>query len=194
MKPVMQVMACLLLLVSPLAFAADSDVQNLIENGGFEQSLSEESDLPAVWVPFSSKSTVLGITNAAAYSGEKSLKLSGQEVPNAFQGVNFIMPVTAGSRYTFSGYVLNDKKNPLKGTAHGMLVIEWKASNNKEVARTLSKLWDSGLSRLRWERFSIDNMEPPKDAVTAIFGIHYCEGKDGAKGSFFIDEVTLIEK
>ena len=188
-------------LTKPLLFCTalaatlvSSHAHAVFENGGFEQSLSEESDLPAVWVPFSSKSTVLGITNAAAYSGEKSLKLSGQEVPNAFQGVNFIMPVTAGSRYTFSGYVLNDKKNPLKGTAHGMLVIEWKASNNKEVARTLSKLWDSGLSRLRWERFSIDNMEPPKDAVTAIFGIHYCEGKDGAKGSFFIDEVTLIEK
>lgn len=194
MKPVMQVMACWSLLVSPLAFAGDPDVQNLIENGGFEQSISEESDLPAVWVPFSSKSTLLGITTAAAYSGEKSLKLSAQEVPNSFQGVNFIMPVTAGSRYTFSGYVINDKKNPLKGNASGMLVIEWKDPNGKEIARTLSKLWNSSLSRLRWERFSIDNMEPPKSAVSAVFGIHYCEGKDGAKGSFFIDEVTLIEK
>ena len=195
MKPVMQIMAIVALFCACIAVSAeDTNQQNLIANGGFEQSVGEEGSMPAEWVPFSSKNFAIETTSAAKYSGAQSLKMSAQKIPNSFQGVNFIMPVTAGSRYTFSAYVLNDKNNPLKNTAHGMLVIEWKNSNNKEITRTLSKLWDPGLSRLRWERFSINNAEPPKGAVTATFGIHYCEGKDGASGSVLVDDVSLIEK
>ncbi len=104
------------------------------------------------------------------------------------------MPVTAGSRYTFSAYFMNDKSDPLKNTASGMLVIEWKSADGKEMSRTLSKLWDSGLSKMRWEQFFINHVEPPKGAVSATFGIHFCEGKEGANGSVFIDDVMLIEK
>jgi hypothetical protein len=75
-----------------------------------------------------------------------------------------------------------------------MLVIEWKSADNKEMSRVLSKLWDPGLSKMRWEQFSINNAEPPKGAVGATFGIHFCEGKDIASGSVFVDDVVLIEK
>ena len=82
----------------------------------------------------------------------------------------------------------------LKNTATGMLVIEWKSADDKEMSRTLSKMWDPGLSKLRWEQISINNAEPPKGAVSATFGIHFCDGKSGASGSVFVDDVMLIEK
>ena len=176
---------------SPAQEAKDKD---LITNAGFEQLVSEGSNMPAEWVPFTSKNVVMGTTSAAKRNGAQSLKISAQKIPNAFQGVNCIIPVTAGSRYTFSAYFMNDKGDPLKGTASGMLVIEWKSADNKEMSRTLSKLWDSSLSKMRWEQFLIANAEPPKGAVSATFGIHFCEGKEGANGSIFVDDVMLIEK
>jgi hypothetical protein len=176
------------------AFAQDAKDKNLIANAGFEQSVAEEGSVPAEWVPFTSKNVVIGTASAVKRNGAQSLKISAQKAPNAFQGVNYTMPVTAGSRYTFSAYVMNDKSDPLKNTANGMLVIEWKSADNKEMSRILSKLWDPGLSKMRWEQFSINNAEPPKGAVSATFGIHFCEGKEGADGSVFVDDVMLIEK
>ena len=174
--------------------AQDTKDKNLIPNDGFEQPVGEEGSVPAEWVPFTSKNLVMGTTSAVKRNGAQSLKITAQNIPNGFQGVNYTIPVTSGSRYTFSTYVMNDKSDPLKGTAHGMLVIEWKSADNKEMSRTLSKSWDTSLSRMRWELFSINNMEPPKGTVSATFGIHFCEGKEGANGSIFIDDVMLVEK
>ena len=176
------------------AHAQDTKDRNLLANAGFEESVTGEGSVPAVWVPFTSKNVVMATTGAVKRNGTQSLRISAQKIPNAFQGINFNIPVTAGSRYTFSAYVMNDKNDPLKNTATGMLVIEWKSADDKEMSRTLSKMWDTGLSKMRWEQLSINNAEPPKGAVSATFGIHFCEGKEGAAGSVFIDDATLIEK
>jgi hypothetical protein len=176
------------------ASAQDTKDNNLIANAGFEQAATEGGSMPAEWVPFTSKNVVLETTGAVKRNGAQSLKITAQRIPNAFQGVNYTIAITAGSRYTFSAYVMNDKSDPLKNTVHGMLVIEWKSADNKEMSRTLSKQWDSGLSRMRWELFSINNAEPPKGAVSATFGIHFCEGKEVSSGSVLIDDVMLIEK
>jgi hypothetical protein len=194
MKLRIESVVAVLLLCAWTSPAQDTKDKNLIANGGFEQSVAEEGSVPAEWVPFTSKNVIIGTTSAVKRNGAQSLKISAQKIPNAFQGVNCIIPVTAGSRYTFSAYFMNDKGNPLKDTASGMLVIEWKSADNKEMSRTLSKLWDSSLSKMRWEQFSISNAEPPKGAVSATFGIHFCEGKEGANGSVFVDDVMLIEK
>lgn len=183
------------LLCAWTASAQDAKDSNLIPNAGFEQSVSEEDSLPAEWVWFSSsKNALIGTTNVAKRNGAQSLKITAQNIPNAFQGVNYTIPVTSGSRYTFSAYVMNDRDDPLKRSAHGMLVIEWKSADNKEMSRTLGKSWDTGLSKMRWELFSINNVEPPKGAVTATIGIHFCEGQENSSGSIFVDDVTLIEK
>ncbi len=176
------------------ASAEDATDKNLVPNGGFEQSVADEGSVPTDWVPFTSKNVVLGTSRSAKRDGEQSLRMSAQKIPNAFQGVNHIMPLTPGSKYTFSAFFMNDKNDPLKNTATGMLVIEWKSADNKEMSRTLSKMWDPGLSKLRWEQISINNAEPPKGAVSATFGIHFCDGKSGASGSVFVDDVMLIEK
>ena len=176
------------------ASAEDATDKNLVPNRGFEQSVADEGSVPTDWVPFTSKNVIIVTSGAAKHSGEQSLRISAQRIPNAFQGVNFTNSVNAGSRYTFSAYVMNDKNDPLKNTATGMLVIEWKSADDKEMSRTLSKMWDPGLSKLRWEQISINNAEPPKGAVSATFGIHFCDGKSGASGSVFVDDVMLIEK
>jgi len=183
-----------LLLCAWTSPAQNTNNGNLIPNAGFEQAIAGEGSVPAEWVPFTSKNVILGTTSAVKRNGAQSLKMSAQKIPNTFQGVNYTAPVNAGSKYTFSTYVMNDKNDPLKGTANGMLVIEWKSADNKEMSRILSKLWDPSLSRMRWEPFSINNAEPPKGAVSATFGIHFSDGKDVSSGSVFIDDVLLIEK
>jgi hypothetical protein len=176
------------------ASAEELKDKNLAPNSGFEQSVAEVGSVPAEWVPFTSKNVVIGTSTNAKHNGAQSLRMTAQKIPNAFQGVNYIMPVTQGSKYTFNAYFMNDKSDPLKSTASGMLVIEWKSADEKEMSRTLSKQWDPSLSKMRWEQLSINNAEPPKGAVSATFGIHFCEGKDGGDGSIFIDDVMLIEK
>jgi hypothetical protein len=194
MKLRIEFVITMLLLCAWTSPAQDTKDKNLITNGGFEELVAEGSNMPAAWTPFTSKDVIITTTTDVKRNGAQSLKMTAQKIPNAFQGVNFNIPVTAGSRYTFSAYFMNDKSNPLKDTANGMLVIEWKSADNKEMSRTLSKLWDPSLSKMRWEQFSISNAEPPKGAVSATFGIHLCEGKAGANGSVFIDDVMLIEK
>ena len=176
------------------AFAQKSQNENLIPNAGFEQSISDEDAHPAEWICFTSKDQVLGITDSEKHSGSRSLKITAQETPNAYQGINYTFPIHTDTKYTFSVYVMNDKSNPLKSTAHGMLVIEWKAADNKEISRTLSKSWDQSLSKMRWEQFSLNNVKPPKGAVSATAGIHLCDGESGGKGSVFLDDALLIEK
>lgn len=193
MKHPIQIAVIAVLFCAWNASAQDAKDSNLIANAGFEQTVAE-GGVPAEWVPFTSKNVAIETTGAVKRNGAQSLKISAQKIPNAFQGVNYTIPVTAGSRYTFSAYVMNDKSDPLKDTVHGMLVIEWKSADNKEMSRTLSKLWEPSLSRMRWELFSINNAEPPKGAVSATFGIHFCEGKEVSSGSILIDDVMLIEK
>jgi hypothetical protein len=166
---------------------------NIAPNPSFEQPTSPEGASPENWNAFSSKVNGIGVSKVAKRSGEQSMRMAAQKVPEAYQGLVLDMPVSPGDVYTFSAYVTNNKDDQLSGTAQGSLVIEWINASNKEVARSTSTPWDRNVSRMRWEAVSISKAKVPEGAAIARFGIHLNDGKSGGKGSVFIDDV-VIEK
>ena len=170
----------------------NSTIPNRALNPGFESPAdAPEQTVPDDWQVFSSKLQQVGITHTAKHAGQQSVRMTAQKAATGYQGIGLKLPVTGGTKYTFSAYVLNDKQDPLGGTGHGQLAIEWIDANGKEISRVYSQKWDSSLSKLRWEYVSLRKQEAPKSAVTANFGIHLSEGKDGGKGSILVDDIVI---
>lgn len=190
-KWVVAMLLCPALLISSHAQQEES---NLAVNPGFEEPAGGVGQPPTGWMLFTSKMNMMGVSDKAARSGSQSLKMSAQNLPDAFQGANFFTDVNEGERYNFSAFLVSDREDKIGGTAHVMLVIEWKRADGTEVTRTLSSLSHAqNISRLRWEQIQLAKVQVPKGAVKAAFGIHLCEGKKGGKGTVFVDDV-LIER
>lgn len=186
-----QTILCLSLMIgSSLAASA----ANLAPNPGFEiPANAPEGTAAQDWLLFSSKQTLSFVAREVKRTGEQSLKVSAQKLPGSYQGVYLSLPVTEGEKYTFSIYAINNKVDPVGGTAHGQLALEWIDATGKEISRDYSQIWNSSLSKMRWETIAIRKKQAPKGAVNAKFGIHFSDGDKGGKGSFFIDDV-LIEQ
>jgi len=166
--------------------------ENLADNPSFEQPENGTGQNPANWNVFTSKLNTMGISDVVAHTGLQSLKMAAQKIPNAYQGITIEKDVAGGEKYSFSVFLIGDKDDRIGGTAHGMLVIEWKRPDGSEISRTLSKVWQArGISRLRWEQLSIPKAKAPKEATKAIFGIHLSEGKKGGKGCIYVDDVVI---
>jgi len=177
--------------LTPLAARA-ADAENLVANPGFEEPADAQEDaLPASWEVFTSKESKLGIIRSAKRSGEQCLRIMAQGLAKGYQGVSVKMDVTPGEKYTFSAFVMNNRAAPLGGTGHGQLCIEWHDASGKELSRQYGTLWNSSLSKMRWELVSLRDQVAPKFATTAIFGIHLSEGDKGGEGSYLVDDVSI---
>ena len=150
--------------------------------------------MPLGWTFFKRNSLRAGVTKEASKTGKQSLKMTCAKAPNDFEGANLKLPVAPGRKYTFSAFFKNDKLDPLGGTAHSMLVLEWHAADGTEMNRIQSRMFDANLSRLRWEQQLLKSVAAPPGAVTAIFGIHLCDGDSGGRGSILVDDVTIVEE
>jgi hypothetical protein len=175
--------------------AAEEQPANLIGNPGFEEPVISQAGVApgAPWNLFSNKLTLMELTRTIKRSGEQSLKITSQKIPNAYQGFNQTVPVKTGEKYTFSAYMINNKEDPLSGTTHAQLVIEWVNEQGKEISRDYSQVITSSLSKMRWELITLRKKAAPGGAVSARFGIHLSEGEKGGKGSIFVDDVFLQE-
>lgn len=183
-------------LVMPcLPAQAQDESSNLAPNASFEEPDGGIGQTPTGWFPFSSKLNTSTLSDKTARSGKQSLRMAAQKIPDAYQGMNLAMPVAEGERYNFSAFLIGDKEDKAGGTAHGMLVIEWKREDGSEISRTLSKQWKAqSISRLRWEPISLDKATAPKGAVKAVFGIHFCDGPQGGKGAIFVDDMAIEKR
>jgi hypothetical protein len=190
MSSTLRLSLVLLVCFTGLYAASDANSLNLAENAGFELSLVEK-DRPSGWYFFTSKAGSIALTREVKRSGEQCAKISTQKTPGAFLGLSQTLSVKPGEKYTFSVYLLNDKHDPLGGSAHGQLNIEWKDNTGKEIARITGAPWDLLVSRLRWEMYTIRNVEAPKGAVEGVFGIHLLDGEKGGQGSVFLDDVMI---
>ncbi|HBA85041.1 MAG TPA: hypothetical protein DCZ95_13190 [Verrucomicrobia bacterium] len=172
---------------------ADDEPANLIGNAGFEEPANAQEGVSpgAPWQTFSSKLNLLELTRSNKRTGEQSLKMTSQKLPNAYQGINQAIPVEGGKKYTFSIYAINNKQDPLGGTTHAQLVIEWVDDKGKEISRDYSAPVGSSLTKMRWETIALRKKAAPNGAVSARFGIHFSEGEKGGKGSIFVDDVLL---
>ncbi|OQW96497.1 MAG: hypothetical protein BWK77_04430 [Verrucomicrobia bacterium A1] len=183
----------LLLLAAGVASAEETNTSNLAPNPSFEAPEGPAPEAPDGWSYFVSKVKSISLSRDGRHSGEQCLQLSAQKVAGSSQGILLELPVEPKERYTFSVFLTNNRDDLLGGSASGELVIEWKNAEGKEVARSVSRPWTPGLSRLRWEPFSISKIKVPTGATRAVFGIHLNDGDGAAKGSVFVDDV-LIER
>ena len=182
------------LVVFPLSLSAASEekIENMAVNPGFEEPANAEAGImPGQWITFTSKAIVIGLDREFKRSGEQSLKITTQHLVDGYQGVSQKLPVVAGEKYTLSAFIMNDKRDPLGGTGHCQLVIEWQNDMGKEIGRKYSPVYDSSISKLRWDSAFIRNEQAPVGATLAIFGIHLSEGKKGGKGSVLVDDVLI---
>ena len=170
--------------------AADSSYTT---NGDFEVGSTEDPTIPAGWFPFFSKNKTMELSQAAPESGNNCLKMSVQQVPGASMGIAQIIPVDDGTTYSFSAYVKSDSEKPLAGGAHGIIGIEWKKADGKEISRTSSPEWDMSLSRTRWEVMNVTE-KAPRGAKTAAFAISFFDGEKGGSGSCFVDDARVEMK
>jgi hypothetical protein len=111
-------------------------------------------------------------------------------VPFAHCGLIQVVPVDAGYRYAFSVYVTNGRTMPLAKSAYGMIGIEWRDGNNKEISRVASTKWDATLSRARWETYRVA-AKAPGNAVTAAFVIYLYDGGTGGAGCCYVDDAKV---
>ena len=162
-------------------------------NGSFEVESAEDPTIPAGWFPFFSKNKTIEISQSAQKSGKNSVKLSVQKVPGGHLGIAQIIPVDDGKIYTFTVHLMNNTADPLTQGTSGMIGIEWKDSNGKEISRTTSNEWDMSLSRMRWEPYSISE-KAPRGAKTAAMVISFYDGDRGGSGSCFVDEARVDMK
>lgn len=164
-----------------------------VTNGDFEVASSEDPTIPAGWFPFVSKSKAMELSQTSPKSGSNCLKMSVQGVSNGSEGIAQIIEVDDGRTYAFTVHVINDTSDPLAKGAHGMLGIEWKNADGKEISRTTSTEWDMSLSRTRWEPISVDE-KAPRGAKTAAFVITFFDGDKGGSGSCFVDDARVEMK
>ena len=178
-----------LIVLGPSTSLAAGD-HNYVTNGDFEAEAVEDPVVPAGWFPFFSKNKTIELSETAPKSGKNCVKLSVQEVPGAHLGIAQIIPVDDGTTYSFSVCVINNSSDPLARGANGMIGIEWKSSDGKEISRTTSPEWDMSLSRTRWEPYSVSE-KAPRGAKTAAMVISFYDGEKGGSGSCFVDDARV---
>jgi hypothetical protein len=185
--------ALAMLMVAWTTKSWSADDSGYVTNGGFEVASTEDPTVPAGWFPFFSKNKGIELSQTAPKSGNNCMKMSVQDVANGSQGIAQIIPVDDGATYSFTVHVINNNENPLAKGAYGMLGIEWKNSDGKEISRTTSTEWDMSLSRTRWESINVTE-KAPRDAKTAAFAISFFDGDKGGSGSCFVDDARVEMK
>lgn len=167
---------------------------NLAVNPGFEEPAASASATPAGWTLFTSKATDVALTTDAKHSGVQSARMTAQKLPKAYQGISQKLTVQPGENFSFNVFVMNDKANPLGGSAHVQLAVEWYDAAGKEISREYSAKATHALTRMRWEILSLRSVTAPPRADTAIFGIHFSEGPDGGKGAILVDDASIEKR
>ncbi len=187
---------CGMLMISATdVLAQETGSRNLAENPGFEAPINAPEGSPpgSPWETFTSKINRMQVSREAVRTGEQSIKFSAQKIVKGYQGMTQHLPVTAGTKYSFFIYAMSDKNDPMGGSAHLQLVIEWLNADGKEIGRDYSAMITSSLSRMRWELMALRKKAAPSGVASARFGIHLSEGEKGGKGSVFVDDAFVEE-
>lgn len=168
---------------------AEKEFVNLIVNGNFEEPLSSGAK-PVGWEWFSSDKLSFELTDEAAHSGTQCLKLMAQLVDEGQVGILQIFPVEEGQKYSFRAYVMNSRKEKMKGGFWGSLDIEWFDEEGNEMLRQTGASWNRNLTKLRWKEIEAE-VKVPKNAVKGKFVIRIMDGKPHGKGACYIDDVVV---
>ncbi len=181
---------CTATCISSMAKKVESE--NLLKNAGFETAAPNALSAPAEWGWFSSGEFKMTRESNTVHSGQYSFRFKSLEKANTYCGIFQSCSVSSDNKYTFRAFVRRDKKDPMKGSVTGRLVIEWIDADGRKIKRIDGATWNRSLSALRWTPFQTSNLNPPKNAETAIFGIHLTDNIPGGKGSFLLDDVSVV--
>ncbi len=138
-----------------------------------------------------SKVEVVPLDKAA--EGKMVVKISAQQLPKQFQGLTQRLEVKEGKRYSLSARTLSNSDDRFKGTGSCRLGIEWLNKEGKEIARDASHDFSIDSSQ-QWKTISLEKKKAPRGAAEAVFGVHVFDGDRGSVGSFFVDDVQIVER
>ena len=182
--------SCTLAAAKDSAPAKKAIETNLLENGSFEWAPNNSAS-PSAWWFYTSKMGVAQLVTNVAHEGSQAVRLRAQQTSGGNSGLIQTLPVLAGRMYSLKAWVLKHDEDPLRGSAYGQLVIEWKDEMGREINRTWGKQWSKNIGHSDWERVEIRKAQAPPKAVQAAFGVHFYEGKSGGKGSLLVDDVVV---
>lgn len=173
---------------------AQEAAANLVPNPSFEDVSMSDSNLPSSWNYYCTGKQPMGkIDRTEKRSGQQSFGMSAFKTGNGGQGIVQEFFITEGERFDLEVYV-REGDEPLKGTAFGQVVVEWRNGMNKEISRVTCSPFGSTLSRTRWEKIELKKIKAPKFAKKAVIGVHLYEGESGGTGTVLVDDVEFVKR
>lgn len=168
---------------------------NLAPNPGFEVPDSTNPSLPNEWDIFAANGVAdMRLNSKEVLEGERSLQIKLLPKPGAVQGVLAHITVDPQSRYTFRIRGKRDRDVMSVGAGGFRLVVEWINAARDEIKRDQTEdIPLSRLSRLHWRKFEIENCRPPRDTVTAKFGVHFLP-QDRARPVIYLDGAEITAR
>jgi len=192
-KTYYQVILALTVVFGPAILVSAQTVQGeKARNPGFETAPQTADEIVADWEVYSTHSPAISRQATSSYSGNYGLMLCTQNKKSAYTCLIQNHEVTPGVTYQFTARIINNRNDPLQGTAHGKLTVEWLNENGGEISRDAGEQWDANLSRMVWLRHRFDFQAPPK-AVEARFVVLFSDGDMPAQGSCFLDDISIRE-
>ncbi len=187
----------LIFVLVPIAVSAVVSQGNILPNPGFEEPRRTIGGNPSGWNSWDSDYN--GIVTSEFRTGLQSVYLACPKDSEA-GGIFFDYPkVKAGTEYTFSCYVKNSSKDPIKGNAFGQISIEWqkkaKDKDRKDRLIEISRDWGPSfgpeISTMKWAPFNI-RATAPDEADHCRFVIQFFNKGKGS-GKFYVDDVCAEE-
>lgn len=171
--------------------------RNIISNSSFENRPGGKDEDPRGWSSWNSD--LNGIATNEFRSGSQAAYLTCPKT-NDSDGMFFdYTKIKRGKEYTFSAYVKNSLKDPMKGEVFGRLSIEWlkrgKDKDGKEITIEISRDWGPKfgpeLPLIKWVPFTM-SATAPADADICRFVVQFFNEGEGS-GKFFVDDVSAEE-
>ncbi len=171
--------------------------KNIIENGGFENRPGGKDENPRKWGSWNSEDN--GLSTTTSRSGSQAAYLACPKTGDS-NGIFFTYTkVEPEKEYTFSCYVKNSSKKPLKGDVFGQLSIEWfkkgKDKDGKDTLVEINRAWGPKfgpkLPVIKWVPVTM-TATAPADADICHFTIQFFNNGNGS-GTFFVDEASAEE-
>ncbi len=180
----------LLASANPGSAATELSVPERPVNMSFEQPAAGENPYvcPDHWFWFSSTPELfIGVTDRRAKDGLQSCRLRGQSDEEAYQGIAQRFKASPGQEYTFSVFVMNDRKDPIIGASYGQISLEWQDEAGQEISRDYGPAWHHELRFDAWTRFVVE-AKAPDHAVMGVVVITFFSRNSGGYGTFYIDD------
>ncbi len=171
--------------------------RNIISNSSFENRPGGKDEDPRGWGSWNSD--LNGIATDEFRSGSQAAYIMCPKTDDS-DGIFFTYAkVKPGKEYTFSCYVKNSLKDPMKGDVFGQISIEWykkgRDKDGKDILIEIDRDWGPKfgpeLPVIKWVPFTM-SATAPANSDTCRFVIQFFNKGTGS-GMFFAEEASAEE-